>query len=244
MRRLCTLLVVIPLVAIGGSASASTLFLDTWGVGYGSWTPSTANVPSYVAYYVEDWAGDPSDGFLDPGWGGDDYDVEAVYAGYDDDYIYLAVVTGFPMSGLPFNGDFYEPGDIAIDTDLDSDYDIAVDTDASGTLRLGNLVWENPSIGGNPAWGGVSDPLRVTSWTQSQSIVDWSYSAFDGRYAIEAVISRSVFDPTQGFAVHWTMGCGNDAGDLTVPPVPEPASVLLLGLGLVGGGLARRRRRS
>jgi hypothetical protein len=44
--------------------------------------------------------------------------------------------------------------------------------------------------------------------------------------------------------LHWTMICGNDVveGQVTVPPqVPEPATIVLIGFGLAGLGLYRRR---
>ena len=47
------------------------------------------------------------------------------------------------------------------------------------------------------------------------------------------------------WAYHWAMTCGNDVieGQTHVPPVPEPSTLVLLGAGLLGVGLARRRSR-
>ena len=49
------------------------------------------------------------------------------------------------------------------------------------------------------------------------------------------------------FDAHWTMSCGNDAidggGVVTTTSVPEPASIALLGLGMVGLAAMRKRNK-
>ena len=116
-RTILALLIIIGAISLGTISSQATLFLDTWGVSYGNWDPVGAKGQGvdYVNYYTEDWTGNPSEGRVYPGWGGDAYDVEAMYYGLDNSYAYFAVVTGFPLAGRDWGSTHYDPGDIAID---------------------------------------------------------------------------------------------------------------------------------
>ena len=227
-------------VALAGPASAS-LFLDDWGVSYDNWNP--VDFDGSATYVVEDFKpGDNPTGWLDPGYGGQNFDVEAMYFGVDDTSYYMAVVTGFRPEGRQG----FEAGDIFFDANNDGTYDYAFDTSEDGEMVSGITAVEYSDAGGGESWGGVSDPFRVLTYSGAPvADLAWSYAAFDGRYAIEVVIDKGYFGSLTEVAVHWTMGCGNDAGDL-VATVPEPATLLLFGVGLVGvaGRQIRRRRRS
>ncbi len=232
-------------LVLAGPAQASTLFLDSWGVAYGDWTPDGA-VPSQVNWTVENWTSGGG-GYLNPGWGGDEYDAEAAYMGVDNQYLYIAVVTGFPLAGRNYYGDHYDAGDLFLDLGGNGSYEYAVDVDAGGALRSGSLGLQNPKIFGDHPWGGASDPLRVNSWTHSEASSAFSYAAWQGRYAIEAKIDRSLLAESDSYKLHWTMGCGNDVIETeirpTVEPVPEPATLLLMGVGLGAAAVVTRRRR-
>lgn len=237
--------VLVGLGLLGSVAGASPLFLPDWGVSYGNWAP-VGSVPQAHSWWVEDYISG-NNGYLGPGYGGNEFDVEALYIGLDSNYLYLAVITGMPLGGRDGWGghytEHYDPGDMALDITGDGVYDYAVDVSAAGALRSGNLVWENPMIEGGPAWGGVADPLRVTSWSNTESLAGYRYGSFSGRYAIEAMIDRAAIAPITGSVkLHWTMECGNDVGDL-VHPIPEPATLLLLGGGLVATGVLKGRRK-
>lgn len=227
--------------------------LSDWGVHQNGtaadWTPN-AQAKSWVA---EDQTGGLSSR-LTPGYGGQAYDVEAMYLDYDTQFLYLGMVTGHnPLT--PNSGGSYAPGDFAIDFGRNGSYEFGIETRGNGNIQGGVYavtqwgagLWgaanEGPTsiLGGN--FVGLADVVYTTT-----GMTNMGTYASDTHYFYEARIPTVLFGPYWGndaFAVHWTMNCANDSLQLNALPasaVPEPGTLTLFPLGLICISWLYRRR--
>ncbi|MDP3032753.1 MAG: hypothetical protein Q8N33_11820 [Rhodocyclaceae bacterium] len=102
-------------IAISGPAAALTINIDgnlsDWGVTSLSWVPSSG-----VHYTVEDQTGG-ANAYLNPGYGGQAYDAEALYAAIIGNRLYIALATGHnPRTLQDPARNSYGAGDFAIDS--------------------------------------------------------------------------------------------------------------------------------
>lgn len=219
-----------------------------WGVtpgayGASDWTPNAG-----IFSGIEDQ--NPAIDFLSPGWGGQKFDVEAIYFKREADMAYFAVVSGFPLEGRVYQGGDYYAGDFAIDFGSNGSYEFGIETSGPDQGNLyGDPTWVNPlflecgpyALAGGTLLGDTNFAYNNTTYLGT------------GHYAFEFGIPISYFgsywsgDYVPVFSGKWTMSCGNDCLDVRtarIPHSPEPATALLTALGLAGLALTSRRGRN
>lgn len=208
--------------------------LTEWGV-----TPNSDLIPTYgVSYWIEDSVG--SQGYVGPGYGGQSFDAEAIYAYLGQQDLYIAMVVGMPPGGAYSNGGIYYPGDLALDMNGDGVYEYGLELtgwsgnsangntnhDTYDPTKLGNLYRVLDSKGWNeglPLSNKTETELNYRKMKSlelvgSTTVVYANSSIKPDSYIIETSIPYSLLDVIDGAGatLHWTMTCGNDIAEVTV----------------------------
>ncbi|MCU0652365.1 MAG: hypothetical protein MUC39_05445 [Candidatus Omnitrophica bacterium] len=210
-----------------------------------------ANLPLGSGFGVE-WATEDNAGnntgwqFVGPGYSyyGNDFDAETIYFDNDQNYAYLVIVQGLPISGGTALGNpWFYSGDIGIDINGDGVYEYAIDVSAydaqSRTTQLyGNVVWNNVYY----SQFAESNPWTINSGIDLGAI-DFVYSGNqNSHYVLEAKIPLSLLGVSAGnsLAIHWTQQCGNDSLKLTTDlnsVNPQPNLILNASIYSNGGNV-------
>jgi hypothetical protein len=233
--------------------------VSEWGIDLSQATNNgylnTVAPTSPTAEYVREDSVQNS-GYVEPGYGGQTFDIEAMYFDSDPHKGYLAIVTGFPISGALNFG----PGDLGIDVSTETAA-VYGDSGAATTIYEYGIKLSDSKLYKVESWQGVyydsnpspnyatfSDPWIINATTGSAMDANFAVSdnPVNSHYVYEfsfllADLGIEYGDPVN---FHWTMECGNDYLNLpaTVNHTPEPASMLLLGTGLLGIASISRKK--
>lgn len=230
-----------------------------------SWDPAVGH------YAVADWptnAGAPDPGpryFISEA-----FDIEAMFVDVNraEEMVYFSIVTSMPRTGFthtPWYGSYvFKAGDIRFNIGDDMYVLGTYNHSYAGKNYYGNLYY-NPEMtyyDGYRGFGYRGDPMldtmiTVGSGLATSSAFNFNYreyldrngnSVYENGYAtyiMEGCIAFSDFGGMDigrtGLSMDLAMSCNNDMMSLSVGPVPEPGTIALLGLGLIGLYAGRRR---
>jgi len=209
----------------------------------------TFNLSEWAGYYAEDDGVRYYDGFVNPGWGGQAFDVEYLGLYITSDEVYFGLQTGFNVAAADVSG--YRPGDFALDVNGDGTYDYAIDFSIAGATASFYLYdvtnWEDS------VYFPIANPFEMKNEGRTPvAVFDGVFGSgeYDNNsdgglsYVLEGSFNLSLLTAYAGndIGIHWTMQCGNDYLNQTSAPVPEPATMLLFGCGLIGLATVGRKK--
>lgn len=284
-----------PIASYFGTIGVTVPNTSTEGSGGGAWTPSNSS----VKYAIEDSSAGT---FVGPGYGGQPYDLEALYVQTIGAQLLITGVSGANLTAMPSGtsgtcasgsacytfpiGDFFlgtgNTQNVYNSTSPSPSFTPFIGVEVTGqhyTMSSSGYTtgWDSPLLAGSVV---NVDGTNTTSGGFERGLSNWSYvgspsqlasSGFtgnsstrratvtsemiNGHSAFQASINISdLFIGTSStfisslmsgnYIVHWGELCGNDYIRAAGTAVPEPSTLSLIGIGLIGMLILRAYRRA